>query len=280
MFRKVLLFRNLIDNIPKNVGLYSVGVILLFLFHVRIGLLQLLLGLVSFLVSYSSTYILNDIYDAEVDKKDDRKVLRKPLAQGAIKRNEAMKIFWGFLTLGLLLSIPLNPFFFCTVSSLVLINFIYSFPLARFRNQSKEGLHVGGLKQTILGPFLILLMQVLKIFLPWTISSEMIQFPVLFAVGFSLLYVIIFRGYKEYLTIGQSFKQAPFSFGIAVTLFILSANLYPEPLVQSSIFIYILAGVLFFRNSHLTDRRVLILSPIYILLGIFFIFYLMTNLLV
>lgn len=277
MFRRVLLFRNLIDNIPKNVGLYSVGVILLFLFHFRIDLLQLLLGLLAFLILYSSIYILNDIYDVEIDKKDGRKVLRKPLAQGDIKRNEAMMFFWGFLALGLLLSILLNLFFFCIVSSLVLINFIYSFPLAHVRNQSK-GVHIGGLKQTILGPFLVLLMQVLKIFLPWTISSEMMQYPVLFAVGFSLLYVIIFRGYKEYLTIGQSFKQAPFSFGAAIIIFILSANLYPEPLVQASIVIYILAGVLFFRNSHLTDRRVLILSPIYILLGIIFLFFMIFTL--
>ena len=75
MFRRILLFRNLTDNIPKNIGLYSVGVMLLFLFRIKIDLLQILLGLLAFLVSYSSIYVLNDLYDIEDDKRDEKKAL-------------------------------------------------------------------------------------------------------------------------------------------------------------------------------------------------------------
>ena len=279
MIQRVLLFRNLIDNIPKNIGLYSVGVMLLFLFRVTIDSLQFLLGLLAFMVSYSSIYVLNDLYDIEDDKKDEKKVLRKPLAHGVVNRSEAVTIFISFLILGLLLSIFLNLLFFCVIIALVLINMIYSIPLTNITKQSQDEEHTRSLKHTILGPPLVLLMQLLKIFLPWTISAEVMQFPALFAVGFSLVYVILFKGYKEYQTIGESVKQAPFSFGVAIVVFVLSMSMYPEPLVQASIVLYILAGIIFFRNSHLTDRRILLLSPIYILLGIMILFYLMTNVL-
>ena len=279
MIQRVLLFRNLIDNIPKNIGLYSVGVMLLFLFRVTIDSLQFLLGLLAFMVSYSSIYVLNDLCDIEDDKKDEKKVLRKPLAHGVVNRSEAVTIFISFLILGLLLSIFLNLLFFCVIIALVLINMIYSIPLTNITKQSQDEEHPRRLKHTILGPPLVLLMQLLKIFLPWTISAEVMQFPALFAVGFSLVYVILFKGYKEYQTIGESVKQAPFSFGVAIVVFVLSMSMYPKPLVQASIVLYILAGIIFFRNSHLTDRRILLLSPIYILLGIMILFYLMTNVL-
>lgn len=279
MIQRVLLFRNLIDNIPKNIGLYSVGVMLLFLFRFTIDSLQFLLGLLAFMVSYSSIYVLNDLCDIEDDKKDEKKVLRKPLAHGVVNRSEAVTIFISFLILGLLLSIFLNLLFFCVIIALVLINMIYSIPLTNITKQSQDEELTRSLKHTILGPPLVLLMQLLKIFLPWTISAEVMQFPALFAVGFSLVYVILFKGYKEYQTIGESVKQAPFSFGVAIVVFVLSMSMYPEPLVQASIVLYILAGIIFFRNSHLTDRRILLLSPIYILLGIMILFYLMTNVL-
>lgn len=277
MYRRVLLFRNLIDNVPKNIGLYSVGVMLLFLFRVPINSLQLLLGLLAFLVSYSSIYVLNDLCDIEDDKKDEKKILRKPLARGVVNRSEAVKIFISFLILGLPLSFFVNLLFLSVVSSLVVINTIYSIPLTSISTQSLEEVSPRSLKHTILGPPLVLLMQLLKIFLPWTISTEVMQFPVLFAVGFSLIYVILFKGYKEYRTIGNSIKQTPFSFGIAIAVFALSMSMYPEPLVQASILIYIITGIMFFWNSHLTDKKILMLSPIYIFLGVVILFYLITS---
>jgi 4-hydroxybenzoate polyprenyltransferase len=276
MIRTVLLFRNLTDNIPKNIGLYSVGVMLLFLFRVTIDSLQLLLGLLAFLVSYSSIYVLNDLYDIEDDRKDERKSLRKPLAQGVVIRKEAVTIFVSFLILGLLLSIFLNLLFFCVVSLLIFINLIYSIPLTNIRKKSLEDVRSKSLKHTTLGLPLVILLQLLKIFLPWTISTQVMQFPILFAIGFSLIYAILFKGYKEYRTIGESVMQAPFSFGFAGAFFISSISMYPEPFVQGAIVLYIFAGIVFFRNSHLTDRRVLLFSPIYIFLGVVVLLYLTT----
>jgi 4-hydroxybenzoate polyprenyltransferase len=276
MFRRVLLFRNLIDNIPKNIGLYSVGIMLLFSFRFTFDIYQILIGLLAFLVSYSSVYVLNDLFDAEEDKKDKRKVLRKPIALGVVNKNEAVMIAISFLILGILLSILLNLLFFCVVSSLVFINLIYSISLTSLRKQSPEDVRPKRLKHTNLGLALVILMQLLKIFLPWTLSLQVMQFPVLFAIGFSFIYAILFKGYKEYCTIGESVMQAPFFFGFASAFFISSMSLYPEPLIQASIVIYILAGIVFFRNSHPTDRRVLLLSPVYILLGIIILFFIIS----
>ncbi len=277
MVRKVLLFRNLIDNIPKNIGLYSVGIMFLLMFRFTFDLLQILIGLLAFLVSYSSIYVLNDLFDAEEDKMDERKAVRKPIALGVVSKREAQITTISILILGLLLSILLNLLFFCVVGSLVLINLIYSISLTSIWKQSLEDVPPKSLKHTNLGLPLVLLMQILKIFLPWTFSSHVIQFPILFAIGFSFIYAILFRGYKEYRTIGESVMHAPFSFGFASAFFISSMSLYPEPFIQGLLVIYILAGIVFFRNSYLTDRRVLLLSPVYILLGIIILFILITS---
>lgn len=277
MYRRVLLFRNLTDNIPKNTGLYLVGVMLLLLFRFEFDMLHILMGLLAFLVSYSSIYVLNDLFDVEEDKLDERKILRKPMASGVVNKQEAVMITVTFLILGLLISLFLNLLFLCVIISLVFINLIYSIQLSNIRKQSQEDVSPKGLKHTSLGLPLILLMQILKIFLPWTLSNQVMQFPILFAIGFSFIYAILFRGYKEYRTIGESVMQAPFSFGFASAFFISSMSLYPEPLIQGLLVIYILAGIVFFRNSYLTDRRVLLLSPVYIFLGIIILFFLITS---
>ncbi|MFW9891948.1 MAG: UbiA family prenyltransferase [Candidatus Thorarchaeota archaeon] len=280
MFRRILLFRNLVDNIPKNIGLYAIGIMLLLIFDITIDPLHILLGLIAFLTSYSSIYILNDLYDVEEDKTDERKTPRKPIALEIVSKKEALAIAASFIALGLLLSIILSLLFFYVIISLVFINLIYSVPSAYIRHWSQEeNLQAKSLKQTILGIPLILLMQSLKILLPWTLSNQVIQFPILFAIGFSFLYIVIFKGYKEYLTIGQSVVRAPFFFGFAVAFFIASMSLYPAPLIQASIVTYLLVGIVVFRNSHITDRRVLLLSPVYILLGIIILIFVITTIL-
>ncbi|MFW9811094.1 MAG: UbiA family prenyltransferase [Candidatus Thorarchaeota archaeon] len=266
------MFRNLIDNIPKNTGLYSIGVMLLLLFHFSFELLQILLGLLVFLISYSSVYVFNDIFDVEEDMRDERKVKRKPIALGVVSKKNAAAIAVFLLSLGLLLSILLNLLFFCVLLSLIFINLIYSISSPSIRKQSLEDVRPSRLKHSNLGLTLIALMQLLKIFLPWTLIIQVMEFPVLFAVGFSIIYIILFKGYKEYLTIGQSVMQAPLLFGFATAFFISSMSLYPEPVIQASIVFYLFAGIVYFRNSHLTDRRVLLQSPVYILLGLIFLF--------
>ncbi|MFW9959139.1 MAG: UbiA family prenyltransferase, partial [Candidatus Odinarchaeota archaeon] len=134
MFQKILIFRNLIDNIPKNIGLYMIGVLLLVANHFSIDYAKITLGLIVFLVSYSSIYIMNDLFDIDEDLITEDKVSRKPIAQGIVTKNEACLIFVILLAIGITLSFLLNSIFFVVICALVFINILYSVPPMRLKH--------------------------------------------------------------------------------------------------------------------------------------------------
>ncbi|MHA2163714.1 MAG: UbiA family prenyltransferase [Candidatus Thorarchaeota archaeon] len=183
MIQRILLFRNLVENIPKNIGLYSVGILLLVLYRITLETTSMLLGMLAFIISYSSVYVLNDIWDIAEDALDAEKIPRKPLARGYVDRREAVKLFATLLVIGLVLSTCLNILFFGLVCSLIFVNALYSAPLLRNRRigysidetaqkHNSDGVEYHtSLKYTVLGLPLILIMQFLKILLPWTIKA-------------------------------------------------------------------------------------------------------------
>ena len=277
MIRKTLLFRNLVDNIPKNVGLYSVGILLLIISGYAFDTVEMILGLVAFIISYSSVYVLNDIFDISEDERDLLKRMRKPLALGSVEKPEAVAICVAFMLAGLTLSLFQSLLFFGAVSALIIINALYSIPiLVLSKTQpSPHGTNnqdPRSLKHTIAGLPLVFVMQFLKILLPWTLTTELTQFPFLFACGFSLTYLVIFKGYKANYTIGESIIHEAQLFGAAVVLFALSMLTHQEPVLQASVFLYLLAGIVLFRGLRLVDKKVILLSPIYILLGIIILY--------
>jgi 4-hydroxybenzoate polyprenyltransferase len=261
MIQKTLLFRNLVDNIPKNIGLYMIGAILLVADHFSFDPITIGLGLIAFLFSYSSIYVMNDLFDVAEDMKNGEKAARKPLANGTVTKNEAFVISIMLLAIGILLSFLLNLIFLGVVCLLIITNYLYSVPPSR-------------LKHTFLGLPLVLVMQIMKILLPWTTSVDLNYFPTLFVLSFSLIYLIIFVGYKQNKTIGASVREEPVLFGLSILVLITSILLYPSPLFQMAIICYLLAGIVFFRDVRLTDMKVIKLSPVYILLGVFLFVYL------
>lgn len=263
MIRKTLLFRNLVDNVAKNLGLYSVGVLLLILQRVTFEVALIVLGMVAFIIAYSSVYILNDFFDAEEDATDREKTKRKPLARGSVGKTEAMGIYLAFLILGLLLSTCLGTLFLVVVASLLLVNLIYSAPL--FASERTGPIRQ---KQTLMAWPLILTMQFLKMVLPWTTTAQLVRFPYLFAFGFSLLYVILFKGYKEDQTVGGSITNKPVHTMVVVTIFLSSLLLHPEPFLQMLILGYLLVGIAIFWSSSIISKRVLRLAPFYIIFGV------------
>ncbi|MFW9966306.1 MAG: UbiA family prenyltransferase [Candidatus Thorarchaeota archaeon] len=285
MIRKTLLFRNLTDNIPKNVGLYSVGILFLVISGYSFELINMGFGLIAFIISYSSVYVFNDIFDISEDEGLPAKRTRKPLVQGSVEKSEAIIICLVLLIVGLSLSLLQNSIFFGILSFLIIINALYSIPivtLSRSRltpheTDQQDNTHditrPISFKHTIAGLPLVFVMQFLKILLPWTITPELVHFPFLFAVGFSLTYVVLFKGYKMDRTVGESVTHEPLLFSAAVIVFILSMLVHPEPILQASIFFYLLAGVIFFRKHHLVDKTVIILSPVYIIVGVLILFW-------
>ncbi|MFX0045700.1 MAG: UbiA family prenyltransferase, partial [Candidatus Hermodarchaeota archaeon] len=146
MIRKMLLFRNLVDNLVKNVGLYSIGVLLLLLYRYTVDPGPVLLGLVAFLFAYSSVYIVNDIFDIDEDSASGEKAKRKPLTQGSVEKSEAVMICLTLLAIGIALSTILGLLFSGVVCTLFIANVLYSAPLVsdgRTRSRS--------LKHTVAG---------------------------------------------------------------------------------------------------------------------------------
>ncbi len=273
MIRKTLLFRNLVDNLVKNLGLYSVGVLLLVLYRIAFETVPMIIGLVAFIITYSSVYILNDLFDAAEDATDTEKITRKPLASGSVERKEAVVMCMAYLFMGLLVSSLLGLLFLVVVSCLVLVNLLYSAPLTSKKDSGRLRL-----KHTVVGLPLVLIMQFLKILLPWTLTIDLFSFPYLFAIGFSCLYLVLFKGYKRNLTVGESFKHETTLTLTTVIVFFVSMLIHQGSIMQAMILGYLLAGVAIFWRSRLIDRRVLLVSPIYILLGVIALLYLMTYL--
>lgn len=261
MIQKILIFRNLIDNVPKNIGLYAIGVALLFANHFSFEYVEIVIGLVAFLFSYSSIYVMNDLFDIAEDMISDEKVTRKPLAQGTVTKKEALLLSIVLLTIGVSTASLINVIFFVVICMLVFMNSLYSIPPIR-------------LKHTVLGLPLILIMQILKIMLPWTTSANLHQFPTLFVLSFSLLYLIIFIGYKQNKTIGGSIRDEPVALGVSILVLFASILIYSNPILQGAIMAYLLVGIVHFRDLHLTDRNVIKRSPIYIFLGVLLLIYL------
>ncbi|MFX0108218.1 MAG: UbiA family prenyltransferase [Candidatus Hodarchaeota archaeon] len=279
MIYKILLFRNLKDNVPKNIGLYSVGILLLVVSGYHFEFSITLIGLIAFILSYSSVYILNDLYDIAEDEKRPEKHTRKPLVQRSVEKSDAVRIGIVLLFIGLSLSFFVDLKFFGIMCFLIIINALYSIPILSFGSNRfflleshQDTNHPVSFKYTIAGLPMVLVMQILKILLPWTITTNLVRFPFLFALGFSLIYLVLFRGYKKNLTVGRSVISEPLLFGMAAIFFLLSMFVHPEPMIQASIFLYIVAGIILFRNSRLIDKKVVSMSPAYIALGIIILF--------
>ena len=157
-----------------------------------------------------------------------------------------------------------------TISILIITNALYSIPIyAPSKSQPRS------LKHTIAGLPLVFAMQFLKILLPWTLTTEIAQFPFLFASWFSLIYLILFKGYKDNYTLGESLMHRPWLFGVAVIVFLLSLQTHQEPALQATIFLYLVGGIILFRNYHLIDKKVICYGSVYILLGIILLFWLL-----
>ncbi len=281
MIRKTLLFKNLVDNIPKNIGLYAVGILLLVISGYGFEVVATLVGLIAFIISYSSVYVLNDLFDIAEDEMTPVKTMRKPLVLGSIEKDEAIKIGLSLLIIGLLLSLLVDLKFFGIVSILIIINALYSIPIFSLSNkrsllqESQDNkTHPISFKHSIAALPLISAMQILKLLLPWAFTTNLTQFPFLFALGFSLMYVVLFKGYKKNLTLGESVTHEPLLFCATALIFCLSLLVHSQPILQASIFLYLFAGIVIFRNFRLIDKRVIILSPVYVLLGIIILFWL------
>ncbi|MHA2374446.1 MAG: hypothetical protein ACXAEB_15675 [Candidatus Thorarchaeota archaeon] len=90
------------------------------------------------------------------------------------------------------------------------------------------------------------------------------------------MYLVFFKGYKENKTVGECIKQAPILALLTALIFVLSFVVHAEPILQAMILTYLLAGIAFFWKSRFTDRKVIVLGSIYIIVGVFALLFAMT----
>jgi 4-hydroxybenzoate polyprenyltransferase len=113
----------------KNVLLF-IPLLLAHAYTDSFKLLQVLLGMVSFSLTASSIYLLNDLFDLENDREHPTK-RNRPLAQGSMSIPVAL-ITWGaFFCAGLSLGALVNLNFLLLLITYMVINLLYSFQLKK-----------------------------------------------------------------------------------------------------------------------------------------------------
>lgn len=83
------------------------------------------IAFLTFSIIASSVYVLNDIFDADSDKKHPQKKTR-PVASGIIKMSEAKIFFAILLSIGTLISFNLPHFVFMIIFGYFFMNILYS----------------------------------------------------------------------------------------------------------------------------------------------------------
>lgn len=92
------------------------------------SLLNALIATVLFCVASSATYIINDIHDADQDRKHPKKSRTRPLASGQLKISQAV-ILLTFLYLILIFAYFITPNVILVITAYLLLNFAYTFAL-------------------------------------------------------------------------------------------------------------------------------------------------------
>jgi heme O synthase-like polyprenyltransferase len=180
-----LLYNSITVNIPKNMIQYFIGLIL---YAVIIGFPDIyvsLLGVVSFVITYSSVYLLNDIVDADEDRKIKNKSVWKPVASGTLSKKNAFSIAWILLIVGLVLSMFVNKWFFLLNALLILLNFLHSSPYTQF----KKSLPKTAVNMTMI--------EFIKFSLGWfALTPNLEYFPFWIILGLAGAYNIGYLFYK------------------------------------------------------------------------------------
>ncbi len=84
-----------------------------------------LLAMLIFCIASSATYIVNDLFDIEQDRKHPKKSKTRPLASGAVSKQQAYYLL-GFLYLLLITAYFVQPAVICVVLIYLIINFFYT----------------------------------------------------------------------------------------------------------------------------------------------------------
>ena len=116
----------------------------------------------------SSTFVLNHIYDLELDRKNPRKEFSLPV-RGTISTKSAWFLFLFLQISSIALSYNINNEFLFCILGLTLISFVYNVPPFRFKTKPGLDLASNGLSLGFLIPLSA-----------WSIYQPILEFPKLY----------------------------------------------------------------------------------------------------
>ncbi|MBD3311959.1 hypothetical protein GF352_00675 [archaeon] len=178
---------------------------------------NLILGLIAFLLTYSSVYIYNNLMDIEYDKKHYVKWKKeRPLPKGLISESTAKRVIITNLVIGLTISFFINYATFMVNLGLFTLNFIYS--AFRLKNNPK------------IGNIFIISSQFLKILNGWVVNSASINgLPLTIPLLYACIYGLLISIYKKkfFKSRGQKRKYMLVLGLITLSLIPASMIIYP-----------------------------------------------------
>ncbi|GEM_PF-6250001 len=131
----------------------------------------------------SGLYVLNDIFDAELDRKNPLKK-KRPIASGIISVKQALAFSIVLLAFGLLLTLWLSVFHFFLGLLLVFLQLVYSVPPLRLKETRVDLLFSGPINHIV------------RIVAAWILFKPLEQIPLVVLAGMFLLYCTTYAYYK------------------------------------------------------------------------------------
>jgi len=175
-------------QLPKNALQYLIGFSFYLTIFGELNILKLIVGLASFLLTYSSIYYYNDIMDLKEDKRNKVKRIYKALARGDISFDKAVSRMQIMIFLGLALGALISGWYTLLLLGLLVTNFLHSNPHTKKKFKKNP-------KYLIPNMFV---MQFLKFSSGWfTFTTNINQLPFWIIACLCLSYIFGYIIYKE-----------------------------------------------------------------------------------
>ncbi len=131
----------------------------------------------------SGLYVLNDVFDRNLDRKNPIK-RKRPIASGAVSVREGLAFSLCLLAIGLFLALEISLFHLLLGLVLVGLQLAYSVPPVRLKETSIDFLFSGPLNHLV------------RIIAAWVLFKPLAQIPLLVSTGLFLLYCTAYIYYK------------------------------------------------------------------------------------
>ncbi|MFV2005283.1 MAG: UbiA prenyltransferase family protein [Gammaproteobacteria bacterium] len=228
-FKNIFMLPGIVIALYLDQGVWNAALI------PRLALAILLVGLVA-----SSYYVLNEILDAETDKKHPEKC-KRPVPSGRINIKLAYIEFLLLGAAGVFGSLALGPAFFTSAAILWLMGCAYNIKPVR----TKDKPYLDVLSESLNNP--------LRLLLGWYATGTVLQPPLSLVISYWMIgaFFMAVKRFAEYRHINDPVRAAEYR---------LSFKHYNEERLLISIIYYVAAFGLFFGIFLLRYRTELVLS--------------------